>query len=553
MGTISAASRGSPVQLISITRSKPPDDGNSFGSDFQRLGSIATSALGSTGKPWQSYPVRPRSTQANSGIPLGTWCGERDREVLHAKRLRADPLMPKFVGEGLGRWRTQFTDAVAADVTFERARASSMQRVRHGIPAEPTRFVRTFATGSVRAQLGEIARLSDEVGKLTATIPSLPDGSARKIALRNRDDLAALRDAMARLTMNSHGRKDDLLRSELNALIALNDMAREAERELTNGGADVPLRLAVRDGNWVLKPAASTSWFARNKTRAANDSARLALLLGYPADQPVTLKMIRSRGFGAHEYTTVLNDARSSGRDAARSWLAVRALDIDTWKAAIRAVYDGLSPSDTHRAPADTPTPAHDDSLLGDELDSGADPRSPSRERSRRTTANPIDATRFSDLVRPSLAEPAAEPVLDDSEDSDDSEAPEMDAHGYASLVRSGTPSDVPHFVAPDGSEYARVMRAERSPALASATSQRSRREIFAEAFCNAQPGRQHHLRAMFARSMVSAPSPSEQAAGGHGPVGSARADATPSPLPPPPPLSPPPPPPLSALPPIPE
>ncbi|VVE04154.1 hypothetical protein PEP31012_02277 [Pandoraea eparura] len=534
MGTIFAASRSLPVHLISINRSKPPDDGNSFGSDFQRLGSVATSALGSTGKPWQSYPVRPRSTQANNGIALGSWCAERDREVLHAKRLRADPLMPKFVGEGLERWRARFVDAVDADVTFERARASAMQRVRHGIPAEPTAFVRTFATGAVRAQLGEIARLSDEVRKLTATIPALPDGSARKIALRNRDDLATLRDAMAQLTLNSHGRKDDLLRSELNALVALNDMAREAQREMTNGGADVPLRLAVRDGNWVLKPAASTSWFARNKTRAANDAARLALLLGYPADRPVTLKMICARGFGAHEYTTVLNDARSRDREAARSWLAARALDIDTWKAATGAVRDGLAPSATGRAPASE----HDDSRLGDDLAAGADPRSPNRERSHRTVTRQVGSIRLADVIRPASADPTASPSPDDS---DDSEAPDTDARGYARLVRADTPSDVPHYVAPDGSEYARVTRAELSPTSASATSQPSRREQFAEAFCKAHPGQQHSLREIFSRSMLSTPSSSEPTAHASGGLSGRRAGAMP--------LSPPPAPPLSELP----
>ena len=178
MGTISAASHNSPVQVLSTRWAKPPDDGNSFGSDFQRLGSVAKSPLGSTGKPWKTYPMRPRSLQANSGIPLGSWCGERDRELIHAGRLKADPLMPKFIGERVERWRNLFVDSVKQDVTFERERATAMQCTRHSVLIPVTNaYVRKFDVGAVRAQLGEIAHLSREVRKLSAALPSLPSGS----------------------------------------------------------------------------------------------------------------------------------------------------------------------------------------------------------------------------------------------------------------------------------------------------------------------------------------------------------------------------------------
>ncbi|WP_374619454.1 hypothetical protein [Pandoraea sp.] len=367
------------------------------------------------------------------------------------------------------------------------------------------------------------------MSKLSAALPSLPAGGVKKIAQRNCDDLAALRDSMLRLTMNSHDRRGDLIRSELNALIALNDMAREAERELTNGGADVPLRLAVRDGNWVLKPAASTSRFARNKTRAANDSARLALLLGYPADRPVTLTMIRSRGFGAHEYTSVLNDARSSGREAARSWLAGRALDIDTWKAAGNAVHDDLTPAATSPAPAGTRASSLDDSLLDEDRASTVDNGHLSLDSSRSTVARQAGAV---------LTSRAAHPSPIDSASGAAPGSPEMDAAGYARIARSRS-SDVPHFECPDGSEYALVTRTSTPLEAPEDASPLSRRERFAEAFCKANPGRQHGLRELFARSMVSGPQSSDAGLRESRNVYSRRTRA--SELPPPPPSSPPP------------
>lgn len=369
MGTISAASSHSPVQVISTSWSKPPGDGNSFGSDFQRLGSVATSALAPLGKAWQTYPARQRSDLENSGIPLGSWCGERDRDVLRANRLQAHPLMPKLVGETLERWRATYLDAIAKDVSFERDRSTSMQLVRNGIQLGVEPFVRTFDVAPVRAQLEEIAPLNDEIRKLRATVQSLPDGEGKRIAQGSLADLASLRDAMLDLTLGAHERKRDELKVEISVLIALNDMAREAEREMRNGGANVPLRLCVRDGNWVLKPAASTSWFAKNKTRAANDAARLALLLGYPADQRITLKTIRERGFGAHEYSSVLNDARALGQGSTCSWLAARALDIDVWKRAGSTVLDDVMRTHERRRLGDVPVPAHDDTMLDEEHD----------------------------------------------------------------------------------------------------------------------------------------------------------------------------------------
>ncbi|VVD76158.1 hypothetical protein PHO31112_00854 [Pandoraea horticolens] len=458
MGTISAASSHSPVQILSASWSKLPEDENSFGSDFQRLGSVATSALAPTGKAWQTYPARQRSDLEKCGIPLGSWCGERDRDVLCAKRLQAHPLMPRFVGETLERWRSTYLDSIGKDVSFERDRSSSMQSARHGVPPVAKPFVRTFDAAPVRAQLEEIALLNNEIRQLNTTVQSLPEGDVKRIARGNLVDLASLRDAMLDLTLGAHERKRDELKAEIRVLIALNDMAREAEREMTNGGADVPLRLSVRDGNWVLKPAASTSWFARNKTRAANDAARLALLLGYPADQPVSLKMIRDRGFGVREYSSVLNHAREGGRGATPSWLAARALDIDAWKTEGGTVMDdAMRPHESRRLSVAS-LPESDDSLsdpglsgdgLFDEHHYAVLPLRTGERQEPGHTPTPVHGENHNEgLHRHAGARSALGntpvPAHDDTLLDEDYDS-------------------VPHFAGPDGSEYALVRQAETS------------------------------------------------------------------------------------------
>ncbi len=474
MGAVFGASRHSPVQILFADSSKPPDDGNSFGSDFQRLASVSTSPLRSTAKSWQTYPVRARSPEENSGIPLGQWCAERASEAIQADRLKADPLAPKFVGEALERWRTSFHEAINADETFERDRSSEMQRVRYGIPVCAGPFVRAFDVESVRAQLGEIVLLNDEISRMEADAQSTPEGVPKKMLLKNLNDLAALADAMGTLTMNLHGRRTNALRAELGTLIALNDMAREAEREMTNGGADVPLRLAVRNGNWVLKPAVSTSWFSHNKTRAANDSARLALLLGYPADQPVTLKMIRDRGFGVHEYTSVLNDARLAGPEATHSWLAGRALDIDAWKtghtaqhigthAAERRALDGTSVS------ADSGNMPDDDCLSVDSFELVTDPG-------------------YADIPLPPMRAPTSSKprqVLTSDESVSVQALASHEKRQRHVAGQQGT-SGVPRSPAPDGGLYSLVTRLK----VAQGGTPGSRQEPFATAFCSGSPVR---------------------------------------------------------------
>ncbi|VVD77711.1 hypothetical protein [Pandoraea fibrosis] len=465
MGTISAASGHVPVQMLSASWPKLPDDGNSFGSDFQRLGSVATSTLAPIGKAWQTYPARQRSDLENSGISLGRWCGERDRDLLAANRLKAHPLMPQCVGETLERWRTTYLDAIGKDVSFERDRSTAMQSMRNrtslavgSMPREARHyakpFVRTFDVSPVRAQLTQIAPLHDEIRKLDATLQLLPEGEGKRIARGNRDDLVALRNAMVSLTLDAHERKRDELKVETRKLIALNDMAREAEREMSNGGADVPLRLSVRNGNWVLKPAASTSWFSKNKTRAANDAARLALLLGYPADQRVSLKMIRDRGFGAYEYSTVLNDARAAGQGNTRSWLATRALDIDMAKTAGSTVADDVAKAFEHRPLGDTPEPAQEDDLFDENhyalLSLNTSERSGRAQASAQVHGEGDDAVSRRPVGEARTNRTFAAPAHDDTRfDEDESEEE----------------STVPHFRVPDGAQYVRMTWDETSSA----------------------------------------------------------------------------------------
>ncbi|RRJ31258.1 hypothetical protein [Pandoraea apista] len=454
MGSISAASGPVPVQVISANWSKPPDDGNSFGSDFQRLGLVSTSALSPIGKAWQTYPARQRSDLENCGIPLESWCSARDWDVAQANRLEAHPLMPRSVGETLECWRTAYLDAIGNEVSFERDRSTAMRSVRNGVPLainsmrrdiphSAKHFVRTFDVAPVRAQLEQIEPLNHAIRELDTLIPSLPHGEGKRIAEGNLAELVALRNAMQNLSLNVCERKRDELKVEIRALIALNDMTREVEREMHNGGADVPLRLSVRDGNWVLKPAASTSWFAKNKMRAANDAARLALLLGYPANQRVTLRMIRERGFGAHEYTLLLNDARSGGQGGTGSWLAGRALDIDVAKSEGSAVLDGAMQAFEGRRPDDALEPVLDDDMY--------------------------DENQYATLPlfvgeRPRRGYTAAQTPREDLGVASHRDVGEARAAPEAMLLEDDSDA-VPHFVGPNGDEYARVHFDETSPA----------------------------------------------------------------------------------------
>ncbi|AKC70165.3 hypothetical protein MB84_12770 [Pandoraea oxalativorans] len=346
--------------------------GHSFGSDFARLGAAPPAAAGSLGKAWQTYPQRTRTVEDSSGVSIGRWQAYREIERVRADDLMAQPLVAETVKTRIENWHTLFQRSLEHDISFEDKRTEAMQQVRYGVPPENRAFVRTFDSTPVVRQLGEIAHVNDELDRMTQATGRLPKGPAKLMGLQYLADMARMRDTMLALTVNIHDRKFNELTAERNLLIALNDMAREAQREMSRGGADVPLRLKIRGGKVVLKPATSKSRFQKNHIRARNDAARLALLLGYPADRTVTLNDIRARGLGLYEYSAVLADAKASPPGQTASWLGARAREIDQWKHAARELRDDLRHTDGGRMIGAPSESAHDDAQF-DEVDAWQD------------------------------------------------------------------------------------------------------------------------------------------------------------------------------------
>ncbi|WP_242559568.1 MULTISPECIES: hypothetical protein [Pandoraea] len=369
MGTLFGSISGAASAPV-LTGGKllPCECGSSFGSDFERLGAVpVTTTTEASGKPWQSYPERRRTLQDADGLSFGHWQACRDAERLIADDLIGRPLVPNAVSERVERWHSMFQRGIERDVSFEDGRTEAMRQVRYGVPPEPRPFIRTFDPEPVIVQLLEIAHVNDEIDRMTAIVDRVPKGPAKSMAQHSLHDMKKMRDTMLVLSTTQHDRTFNELKAERNVLIALNDMAREAQREMSNGGADVPLRLKVLGSRLILKPATSKSRFQKNHIRARNDAARLALLLGYPAGQPVTLSDIRDRGFGLYEYSTVLHSAKTASPECTMSWLGMRALEIDNWKHVARGLQDDLRETDGGRllgAPVTPSHAVHDDSRL---------------------------------------------------------------------------------------------------------------------------------------------------------------------------------------------
>ncbi len=345
------------------------DCGHSFGSDFTRLGAAPPTVAGSLSKAWQTYPQRTRTVEDSNGVTIGRWQAYRELERRRADDLMAQPLVAEAMKTRVENWHTLFQRCIERDISFEDKRTEAMQQVRYGLPPENRAFVRTFDSTAVVDQLGEIAHVNDELDRMSRVTGRLQKGAAKSMGLQHLADMARMRDTMLSLTVNIHDRKFNELTAERNLLIALNDMAREAQREMSRGGADVPLRLKIRGGKVVLKPATSKSRFQKNQIRARNDAARLALLLGYPADRPVTLNDIRAKGLGLYEYSAVLADAKHSPQAGTASWLGARALEIDHWKHAARELRDDLQHTDGGRMIGASSESPHDDAQF-DEVDS---------------------------------------------------------------------------------------------------------------------------------------------------------------------------------------
>lgn len=461
-----------PVLLAG--RSLSCECGHSFGSDFARLGAAPPTVAGSLSKAWQTYPQRTRTVEDSNGVTIGRWQAYRELERRRADDLMAQPLVAEAMKTRVENWHTLFQRCIERDISFEDKRTEAMQQVRYGLPPENRAFVRTFDSTPVVDQLGEIAHVNDELDRMSRVTGRLQKGAAKSMGLQHLADMARMRDTMLSLTVNIHDRKFNELTAERNLLIALNDMAREAQREMSRGGADVPLRLKIRGGKVVLKPATSKSRFQKNQIRARNDAARLALLLGYPADRPVTLNDIRAKGLGLYEYSAVLADAKHSPQAGTASWLGARALEIDHWKHAARELRDDLQHTDGGRMIGASSESPHDDAQF-DEVDS------PQGVSGLAPIDGPLPATAPKRLdARPS-------PI---GASNDDEALPTL--HRAMADAIDGAPDEVNTQAAPAASATKSV-RPKDQPA--------SRREQFVDQFIGAHPGSAGRLSVIFERS----------------------------------------------------
>jgi hypothetical protein len=321
-----------------------------LGSDLRHVGSIAKSELTSTREAWHSYPARRLAPEYKKAFSLSDSLRELRLDHLAADRAFSALQKLKPANEFAETWHTSFINEIVADAGYQERRLASMG---DDSPSGVGSFGRPF--DGLR-----LIRMSHAVAYLRFECPSAAHlEDPEKYGYSDAEEIQALRDQLAHdnitgtvkemlsLTTDLLERKRAEVKAETSALAALNGMACDAAKAVANGGGNVPLRLAVVDGQWVLKPAKSKSLFRSRQVSARADAARLALLLGCRADTPITLATMKSKGVGVKAYSKVLDDAKSglgniadlrpidaaAGRVSApstsASWLGDRALTLN--------------------------------------------------------------------------------------------------------------------------------------------------------------------------------------------------------------------------------
>lgn len=296
-----------PVVLQAF-HSKSPEVHDSFGSDFQRLGGVP-GALGNA-RAWRNCPSRSRVEIAGtSQVTFNAWLLDSSRDIQAVRNLAG---ASRDARSHLKAWRTSYLAAADVDRAFETARYEALSGIARGEVPEDVPRLRRFDMAAYGVQATSVAGIGQLIAELDA---ALGDAVNHPLAPRLnlvREDLSRLRDEMTAFTTKSLNNKLTQIAYDRRDLFLLNEMAREAEKERARGGADVPLRLAFRGDRCVLKPAKSRAWLASGTHRAKREAGNLAMLIGLPTGAAVTLNTLRARGFGCHENTVVLNDAKSA-------------------------------------------------------------------------------------------------------------------------------------------------------------------------------------------------------------------------------------------------
>lgn len=312
-------------------KSKSPDADNGFGSDFQRLGQVAPSSTKSAGRAWRICPERTRTEfHGTSLISFGAWLVDSGKDIQAAQELTASSTV---VRDQLKVWRASFVDSTNADRAYEGRRHNARMLIERGDAPSEEVGVRGYDVQAHRVQAGAIDALSRLSAAQTPVSQEVPGTALADRGREAREGLAELCTAMYQLTAKSLRNRITQIRYDQRDLFQLNDMTREAQKERSFGGADVPLRLAVRGDKFILKPAKSRSRLAMPKQRARCEAANLAMLVGLAPGEKVTLGTLHARGFGTQETTFVLNDALSKGIDHDRaSWLLNRTCEMQAAK-----------------------------------------------------------------------------------------------------------------------------------------------------------------------------------------------------------------------------
>lgn len=313
-----------PVVLQNLV-AKSPERHDSFGSDFERLGAMPTVA----GRAWRVYPERTRlEISGTSQISFNAWLIESSNDIRDAHELIATS--PE-VRDALAKWRNSYLVAANVERKFETGRFDVLRAVGTGQTPCEEAHVRDYPMAPYEVQAGAIRALDDIVSRADAEIERAPDARRALPAVMSQVGVDKLCHAMYALTDRSLSNKLTQIKYDRRDLFLLNDMTREAEKERSKDGANVPLRLAFRGDRCVLKPAKSRSWLTAEKLRAQREAANLAMLIGLPPGTRVTLDTLNARGFGRYESTVVLNDAKSDfvppGNGA--SWLFNRIRDME--------------------------------------------------------------------------------------------------------------------------------------------------------------------------------------------------------------------------------
>jgi len=306
-------------------------------------------------KAWSTYPSRAyRMPDGDVCVPFREWANQNASRQVKAMGLKADDDVPVMIRDQLGEWREAFTGRETSVLAFEGGRYVTLLDVRAGTWATK-RHAREFPVTAHIAQLDAIRRLSVFVAGVGELDSEQEGGVDAPYFARMRNHLADLRDSALDMTTVSLRSQLALLNRELTEVRTLNELTAAAQPERTSGGESVPLRLARRGDNFVLKPAATHSVFSDKQKRARTETASLALLLGLPASTPVTLDVLRSRGF-------------CGGNGDGPQWLQAREAALVGWREESEAVLEGIEKMRAGGGVDSSPNLVPDDAMVEDNV-----------------------------------------------------------------------------------------------------------------------------------------------------------------------------------------